>query len=111
MKKVLVVYFSQTGQLTNALKKTLEPLEKSGDVSIHYEQLIPVKPYPYPWKYIEFFDVFPETVHGISCELKPFTFSDDESYDLIIIGYQPWFLSVCIPVNSFLQSAEAKKIL
>jgi hypothetical protein len=111
MKKVLVVYFTQTGQLSSAVKATLQPLENDQQVEIHYEQIKPVKEYPYPWSYTEFFDIFPETVHGIPCELQPFTFDPEINYDLVVIAYQPWFLSVCVPINSFLQSAEAKKLL
>jgi hypothetical protein len=107
-KNVLVVYFTQTGQLSSALKATLQPLEKNPDVEIDYEQIQPAKEFPYPWSYMQFFDAFPETVHGISCELKPFSFNPSKNYDLIVVAYQPWFLSICIPVNSFLQSPEAK---
>jgi hypothetical protein len=111
MKKVLVVYYTQTGQLNQAVRATLAPLENRKDVSIHYEQIRPVTPYPYPWKYTEFFDVFPETVHGVPCELQPFSFDPNEHVDLVIIAYQPWYLSICIPINSFLQTVAAKKLL
>ena len=66
---------------------------------------------PFPWKYSEFFDVFPENVHGIPFELEPLSEVTNADYDLIILGYQPWFLSICRPINSFLLSAEAKKLL
>lgn len=111
MKKVLVVYYTQTGQLNQAVRATLSPLENQSDVIIHYEQLKPVTPYPYPWSYTQFFDVFPETVRGVACELQPFSIDPKENYDLIILAYQPWFLSICIPVNSFLQSKEAQELL
>jgi len=111
MKKVLVIYFTQTGQLSKAVKSTLGSLEGRSDVSIYYEQLKPKKSYPYPWKYSEFFDVFPECVHAVPTDLETFTFNPEEKFDLVILAYQPWFLSICIPVNSFLQSSEAKKIM
>lgn len=110
MKKILVVYYTQTGQLHKALKSTLAPLEKEA-VSIDYLLIEPKKAYPYPWSYMEFFDVFPETVHGIPTELKPFSIDPSIHYDLVIIAYQPWFLSICIPINTFLQTEEAKKLL
>lgn len=111
MKKVLVIYYTQTGQLNQAVRATLAPLENQPDITIHYEQVKPVTPYPYPWTYMEFFDVFPETVHGVPCELEPLSVNPDENYDLIVIAYQPWYLSICIPINSFLQSQQAKKLL
>jgi hypothetical protein len=110
-KSVLVVYFTQTGQLSSAVKATLQPLENDPEVEIDYEQVKPINAFPYPWSYMQFFDAFPETVHGIPCELEPFKFDPNKNYDLIVLAYQPWFLSICIPLNSFLQSKEAKKVL
>jgi hypothetical protein len=97
--------------LRSAIEATLLPIKKDPNCEIHYQEISPVKPYPYPWKYTEFFDVFPETVNGVPCEIQATTFDATINYDLIIIGYQPWFLSVCVPVNSFLQSDVAKKVL
>ncbi len=111
MKNVLVVYFTQTGQLSSAVKATLKPLENDPAVNIHYELVQPKKAYPYPWSYMEFFDVFPENVHGIPCELEPFSADLHKNYDLVVIAYQPWFLSVCVPINSFLMSEDAKILL
>ncbi len=110
MKKILVIYYTQTGQLQSALKSTLAPLEKAG-VSIDYLHIKPKKAYPYPWSYMEFFDIFPETVNGTPTELEPFSINTDTTYDLVVIAYQPWFLSICVPINSFLQTDEAKKLL
>lgn len=110
-KSVLVVYFTQTGQLSSALKATLNPLESDPEIEIHYEQLKPLKAFPYPWTYMQFFDVFPETVHGVPCELEPFGFNPDKNFDLVVVAYQPWFLSICIPVNSFLQTDSARKVM
>ncbi len=110
-KKVLVIYFTQSGQLNKAVKATLGPLENNAEIEIDYEQLKPKTPYPFPWTYMQFFDAFPETVRGTACELEPFTFNTSGNYDLVIIAYQPWFLSVSVPVNSFLQTAEAKQLL
>ena len=111
MKNILVVYYTQTGQLDKAVRATLAPLQKDADIQVHYTLVHPTIAYPYPWTYMQFFDVFPETVHGIPCELKPIDIDSTIHYDLVVIAYQPWFLSVCIPINSFLQTEQAKKIL
>ena len=111
MKKVLVVYYTQTGQLQSAVKATLAPLEKESSVAITYLQIQPKNAFPYPWTYMQFFDAFPETVNQIPTELAPFTINYEENYDLVIIAYQPWFLSICIPISSFLKTEEAKKLL
>jgi hypothetical protein len=111
MKKVLVIYYTQTGQLNKAVKATLAPLEKNNGVEITYQEIKPKTAYPYPWSYMQFFDIFPETVNGIATELEPLSFDTNIPFDLIIIAYQPWFLSICVPISSFLQTSEAKKIL
>lgn len=111
MKKILVIYFTQTGQARLAIDAVLQPFLNNPEYSVHYELIKPKTQLPYPWKYSEFFDVFPENVHGIPFELEPLAIDANTNYDLIFIGYQPWFLSICRPINSFLLSAEAKKIL
>lgn len=111
MKKVLVVYFSQTGQAKSALDAVLKPFEENKNYMLDYLLITPKKTFPYPWSYTQFFDVFPETVQGIPCELEPLSINLTVTYDLVVIAYQPWFLSICVPINSFLQSAEAKILL
>mgnify|MGYP001610434690 CR=1 FL=1 len=111
MKKILVIYYTQTGQAKLAIDAVLKPFKDNPDYFIHYELIKPKVQLPFPWKYSEFFDVFPENVHGIPFELEPLSEVTNADYDLIILGYQPWFLSICRPINSFLLSAEAKKLL
>lgn len=111
MRHLLVVYFSQTGQAKQALDATLDPFENNPEYQLHYHLVKPKKQFPYPWRYTEFFDAFPETVHGIPCELEPMHIDTTINFDLIVIAYQPWFLSVCVPINSFLQLPETKQLL
>lgn len=111
MKNILVVYFTQTGQLRKAIDSTLASFINDESFSVHYLPLIPKKPFPFPWSYTRFFDVFPDCVHAVPCELEPLQMQPDLEFDLVIIGYQPWFLSICIPVSSFLQSVFAREKL
>lgn len=111
MKKILVVYYTQTGQAKKALDAVLKPFSENKNYQLDYLLIQPKKKFPYPWSYIEFFDAFPETVHGILCEIEPLNIDINANYDLVVIAYQPWFLSICIPINSFLQKPEAKKLL
>ncbi len=111
MKRILVIYYTQTGQAKQALNAVLKPFEENQNYKIDYECIKPKKTFPYPWTYTEFFDAFPETVHGIPCELEPLTIDITTNYDLIVIAYQPWFLSICVPISSFLQSTEVKQLL
>lgn len=109
MYKILVIYYTQTGQLKRILDSILSPLQVQDGIKINYLELKPSKPYPFPWKG-EFFDCFPESVEGIPCEMEPVNIPE-EKYDLVILGHQPWFLSPSIPIWSFLTDEAASSIL
>ena len=110
MKRILVIYYSQSGQLKKIADQVVKPLNNLNGIEITWERIQPLHDYPFPWGR-EFFDCFPESVKGIPCELKPFNLDLSINYDLIIIGYQSWFLSPSIPMSSFLQSKEAAALL
>lgn len=111
MRKVLIVYYSQTGQLTEIVNSVVSPFRKANDFDLVFEELKPKKPFPFPWSGEPFFQVFPESVKGIPCELEPFGLKESETYDLVILAYQSWYLSPSIPFNSFLQSSAAKNMI
>ncbi len=109
MKKVLILYYSQSGQLKNVLDHFIAPLQEDSTLQCEYKEIKPGKPFPYPWKFYEFFDTFPESVYMDGCEVESLDL--DEEYDLIILGYTVWFLSPSLPITGFLQSEQAKKLL
>jgi flavodoxin len=111
MKKILIIYYSQTGQLKDVIDSILAPVKKNPEVSVVYEELKPKPPYPFPWTTYQFCDVFPESVAEVSCDLQPLSRNTDDDYDLIIIAYTVWYLSPSIPVATFLQSLQAEKIM
>jgi hypothetical protein len=53
----------------------------------------------------------PESVKGIPCELESLTVNVQEDFDLVIVAWQPWFLSPSIPFHAFFQHESAKKLL
>ena len=108
MKKVLILYYSQSGQLQNVLDNLIAPMQQDSNISCDYKAIKPKFPFPYPWKFYDFFDVFPESVYLNGCEVQEI--DCEEEYDLIILGYTVWFLSPCLPVTGFLQSSQAKKL-
>ncbi|MFC3198950.1 hypothetical protein ACFOET_15105 [Parapedobacter deserti] len=111
-KKVLVVYYTQTGQQKDILDNILKPLVSDPGVELTFYRLRPIPDYPFPWDSHSFFDAFPEAFLQIPCELAP---ADEQvlpqDYDLVILGYQVWYLSPSIPFNSFLKQKEAEKLL
>ena len=113
-KRVLVITYSQTGQLGAVLERILAPLRQpDADLSIdvHIETLKPQKPFPFPWPILRFFDAFPECAHLDPAPILPLSLSGDEVFDLVIVSYQVWFLAPSQPVVAFLRSPEAKRLL
>lgn len=110
-KRVLVVIYSQSGQLSEITERIVEPLRSNPNISIHIEVLHPVKPFPFPWTFFTFFDAFPESAHLVAPQLKPLSLSGDEDFDLVILPYQVWFLAPSLPIIAFLKHPLAKKLL
>ena len=108
MKKILIIYYSQTGQLKQIVDSITTPLKNN--CQLFFEELRPVPAYPFPWNGMPFFQVFPESVKELPCQLEYFKNDPDEDYDLVILAYQVWYLSPSIPLTSFLQSETSKKI-
>tara|TARA_R110002167_G_scaffold163242_18_gene360020 strand:- start:3485 stop:4411 length:927 start_codon:yes stop_codon:yes gene_type:complete len=111
MKEVLVVYYSQTGQLFDILKSISATLQGEG-VNLTFHEIIPKNAYNFPWDKEKFIDAFPESVLQIPTEINdPSPMVVDKKFDLVLLGIQVWYLSPSIPLNSFLKSEAAIKIL
>lgn len=111
MKEILVIYYSQTGQLFDILKNISSTI--SGEnVNISYYEIVPKKKFPFPWTQEEFYGAFPETFLQIPTPLEAIPAEIlQKKYDLVILGYSTWYLTPSIPINSFLKSDEAKTLL
>jgi len=110
IKKVLVISYSQTGQLTQLTDSVLAPLEADTNVEVVYKKIEPLKPYPFPWDFMTFMDCFPESIYLDPPEIKEIE-DDENDYDLVILPYQVWFLSPSLPITAFLKSDYAKRKL
>jgi hypothetical protein len=108
-KKVLAIYYTQSGQMGEIIDTFTAPLTAAG-ASVEKSQIRLVANYAFPWTGKSFFSVMPSCVLGIPEPIEPLALKE-KKYDLIILGYQPWFLSPSIPSNSLLQSEEFKAIL
>ena len=71
---ILVLYYSQTGQLEHILKSMFKELE--AEINIDYIKIEADPNYPFPWSSDAFFDTFPESKEGISCKLIPIEFNN-----------------------------------
>lgn len=97
--KILIISYSQTGQLNELISNCTTSIL---DADIDRIEFKPLKDFPFPWTSEEFFDAMPESVLETKIDLQTIPFKH-KKYDLIILGYQPWFLSPSIPTSSLLQ--------
>ncbi|QLC66770.1 dialkylresorcinol condensing enzyme DarA [Flavobacterium sp. LPB0248] len=112
MKNVLVIYYTQSGQLESIAKNIAKPFLNSDEINLTFHEIQLEKPFPFPWNKESFFDAFPESFLQIPTALKPVPEEIlNTKFDLILFHYQVWYLSPSIPINSFLKSEDAKKIL
>lgn len=107
MKKILVINYSQSGQLDEIIDNFLIPFDES---LIDRIKIFPQKPFPFPWTGKEFFDAMPESVLEEKTELEPINFQSAD-YDLIIVGYQPWYLSPSIPATALFNNQKFLSLL
>jgi hypothetical protein len=108
-KNVLVLYYSQSGQLTEVINSFVRPFYEA-HISVEIVRIKPKKDFEFPWTSARFFDAMPETVLAKPIPLEPFQLKEG-SYDLVVFAYQPWYLSLSIPANSILHEPMVKDVL
>lgn len=106
MKNILVISYSQSGQLTEIVEKFSKPLQGNIDF-VNYTSK---KSFSFPWRSHEFFNTMPETVLEVDYEVEDIHYNC-EKYDLIVLGYQPWFLSPSLPTTALLKNEKFKSLL
>ncbi len=109
MKRVLLVHFSQTGQLARIARQLVSPLAGADDMELVEEVLRPRPAYPFPWPIGRFFDAMPESVLLKPPEIEAPGARGD--FDLVVLAYQVWFLAPAGPMVAFLGSEEGRRLL
>ena len=111
MKEVLIIYYSQSGQLTKILRNITGSFSAE-EIKVNYCEILPKQEFPFPWKQEEFYGAFPDTFLQIPAPFETVPGHIlQKKYDLVILGYTTWYLTPSIPINSFLKSDEAKSLL
>jgi hypothetical protein len=108
-KKVLAIYYSQSGQLGEIIDNFTQPLIDAGH-SVEKVRVRLVNEPNFPWTADTFFSVMPDCQLDVPAELHPFELKE-QKYDLVVLGYQAWFLSPSIPFNSLMQNPELQAVL
>ncbi|WP_294241235.1 dialkylrecorsinol condensing enzyme DarA [uncultured Chryseobacterium sp.] len=112
-KNILVIYYTQSGQLEDIMKNVARPFEdKNGEYEVTYYNIQLKKDFPFPWSSDVFFNTFPESYLQIPSEIIPPPEEVlNKKFDLVLFGYQVWYLTPSIPIISFLKSGYAEGIL
>jgi len=108
-KKVLAIYYTQSGQMGEIIDSFTAPLIDAG-ATVEKVRVKLVNDYQFPWTGKSFFSVMPSCVLGIPEPIEPLNLKG-QKYDLVIMGYQPWFLSPSIPSNSLLNDETFKALI
>lgn len=108
-KRVLLVHFSQTGQLARVARTLTAPLAQAHDVELVEEVLKPRPAYPFPWPAWRFLDAMPESVLLDPPQIDPLTVNGQ--FDLVILAYQVWFLAPAGPIVAFLKSDAGRALV
>lgn len=111
MKKVLVVHYSQSGQLSRIAERFVSPLTEAADVEVTFAALQPVEPFPFPWPFLRFAGTFPECVYLDPPPIQTPPIDPEERFDLVVMAYQVWFLAPACPATAFMQSELARRVL
>lgn len=107
-KRILLIYYSQSGQLGDILNSFSQTFTQK-EYEVETISVLPETPFPFPWTGKSFFSIMPDCVQGRSIKLHDFK-PKHQNYDLIILGYQPWFLSPSLPTNAILEHPNMTSI-
>lgn len=107
---ILFIHYSQSGQLTQIMDRIKDGIAmKNEEVKIDFITYQPKKSFLFPWSKKGFYDAMPESVLNTGCEIEEIQYPSSQ-YDLIVFGYQPWFLSPSIPSMGILKNEKFKSI-
>jgi hypothetical protein len=117
MLKVLLVQYSLSGETSHATEEFLKGLsnEYKDQVTLVKQFIEPTPAFGFPWSFWDFFDVLPETIHPSPWQrsvVPPTTSQEqEEDYDLVVLGWQTWYLSPSLPVRLALEDPHYQSLL
>ncbi|MDR2914776.1 MAG: hypothetical protein LBV74_08095 [Tannerella sp.] len=106
-QKALAVYYSQTGQLRDIIENFMHPFVERYQVD--YLE-IKTDSYTFPLTLDAFFDAFPESVLGKTCQIS-YNSCDFNEYEIVVLGFQPWFVHLSVPFNSYVQTEDFRNTI
>jgi hypothetical protein len=104
VQSVCVYWYSQTGQLREALSALVSPLERAG-LRVDWHEIEPRVAYPFPWSPRAFFGLFPDASDPTATvDLAAPPQPPGHTSGLIIVGFQVWYLAPSLPIRALLNS-------
>lgn len=109
--RALIIYYSQVGQTKKAVENYAKSIQEKYEID-YFDLKDCVQDFSFPWKMTKFFRVFPKCItnDAKAIERIPEKFLKTE-YDLIVIGYQVWFLSAALPIQSAFKNPDFSKLI
>lgn len=116
--RILLLYYSYTGQTVKVLDAAEEVLRKRGCLvdrapieftDPKYSEKFSRFPMRRVWP--DFFSVLPAQTRGVTGDIRTPEVVRTGGYDLICIGSPTWWDTVSMPLRSFLVSHEARPLL
>lgn len=107
MKRGLILFYSQTGQTQAALQQFAAGLAPS--YHLDWYNLATEENIAFPWTMSRFFRTFAKCHFGQRREVL-LTGIKIENYDLVVLGYQVWFLMPSLPIQNLLQSKKFQAV-
>jgi hypothetical protein len=96
---VAVYYYTQTGQLKEAVDAFLGPIAEAG-WRIEWRRVRPVHEYPFPWPLRRFVGIFPDAVDPGSVVDVEVDGAETRPPDLVLLAFQVWYLAPSVPMRS-----------
>lgn len=104
----MAIYYTQSGQMRDIINSFTAPLVEAG-VEVEKVQVKMASDFAFPWTSSRFYSVMPDCVLEVPAQLEPVHLREKQ-YDLVILGYQPWFLWPSIPANSILNHPDLQSV-
>ncbi len=103
--RAVVYLYSQTGQLREVADALTAPFQARG-WTIRTVEVRPRRAFPFPWPIRRFFGVFPHAVdpNALIELVEPEDGFESAADELVILGYQVWYLAPSLPIRSLLKA-------
>lgn len=109
VQQIAVIYYTQTGQLRHLAEQVISSFPPN--YKVDFLNIESKRKFAFPWNSLSFFDAMPECVLEEGGEVTLHGYDGNKKYDLVILAFQPWFLSPSLPVTGFMQSDLAHVLL